>query len=210
MPPRIDDPGFYGILTDPVVGYRRLASVMVECGVEVIQLRMKEVAAADVVETARALRKIIPPGVLFVVNDHPEIAREVGADGVHLGQDDMPFDAARAILGPDAVIGLSTHNPEQTRAACALGPSYIGVGPVFATPTKKNPDPVIGLDGMRQMLELATVPAIVLGGIDHDNVAQVLDAGARNICAVRCINRSGDPTAELGRMQRAIEARHAG
>jgi thiamine-phosphate pyrophosphorylase len=209
MPPRIGDPGFYGILTDPVVGYDRLAAVMVECGVRVIQLRMKEVASAQVLEQARALRRIIPDGVLFIVNDDPGIAREAGADGVHLGQDDMSLEVAREIVGPDAVIGLSTHNPEQTRAACALGPSYIGVGPVFATPTKKKSDPVIGLDGMRRMLAAATVPAIVLGGIDHDNVGRVLDAGARNVCAVRCVNRSTDPAADLGRMQRAIEARHA-
>jgi len=210
MRPAFRDPGLYGILTDPLVGYERLASIMVECGVGVIQLRMKEAPAAEVLETADSLRRIIPDEVLFIVNDDPAIARAAGADGVHLGQDDMPFEEARAIVGQDAVIGLSTHNPEQTRAACALGPSYVGVGPVFATPTKKNPDPVIGIDGMRRMLELATVPAIVLGGIDHDNAGRVIDAGARNICAVRCINRATDPAAEIRRMQQAIEARRAG
>ena len=203
------DPGFYGILTDPVVGYERLAAIMVECGVEVIHRRMKDVPVDEVRETALALRRIIPDGTRLIVNDDPMLARDVGADGVHLGQDDMPFGEARRIVGPDAVIGLSTHDPQQTRDACALGPSYIGVGPVYTTPTKKNPDPVIGLDGMRQMLELATVPAIVLGGIDHDNAGQVLDAGARNICAVRCISRPTDPAAELRRMQRAIGLRHA-
>jgi len=203
------DPGFYGILTEPTVGYQRLAEVMVECGVAVIQLRMKEVPEREVRRTAEALRRIIPDSTLFIVNDDPEIARDVGADGVHLGQDDMAHDEARRIVGPGAVIGLSTHSPQQTRDACALGPSYVGVGPVYATPTKKDPDPVIGLGGMRQMLELATVPAIVLGGIDHENAGQVLDAGARNICAVRCVNRSTDPAAELRRMQRAIEARRA-
>ena len=186
------DPGFYGILTEPTVGYQRLAEVMVECGVAVIQLRMKEVPEREVRRTAEALRRIIPDSTLFIVNDDPEIARDVGADGVHLGQDDMAHDEARRIVGPGAVIGLSTHSPQQTRDACALGPSYVGVGPVYATPTKKDPDPVIGLGGMRQMLELATVPAIVLGGIDHENAGQVLDAGARNICAVRCVNRRSE------------------
>jgi thiamine-phosphate pyrophosphorylase len=114
---------------------------------------------------------------------------------------------AREIVGADAVIGLSTHNPDQTRVACALGPGYIGVGPVFATPTKRVPDPVIGLDGLRAMLALATVPAIAIGGIDHTNVGAVLDAGARNLCAVRCINRAADPARELDRMLLALAAR---
>lgn len=206
---RFSDPGLYGILTEPLVGYEALAAIMVECGVGVIQLRMKDVPRSQVLERARALREIIPPGVLFIVNDHPEVAQEVRADGVHLGQDDMPFGEARTILGPEAVIGLSTHNPDQTRAACALGPDYIGVGPVFATPTKRIPDPAIGIDGLRQMLESATVPAVVLGGLDHDNLDQVLEAGARNVCAVRCINRSSDPAAEISRITRAIEARRA-
>lgn len=206
---RFGEPGLYGILTEPAVGYRALASIMVECGVEVIQLRIKDAPRSQVLEQAQALREIIPPEVLFIVNDDPEVAREARADGVHLGQGDMPFVEARAIVGPGAVIGLSTHNPDQTRAACALGPDYIGVGPVFATPTKRVPDPVIGIDGMRRMLELASVPTVVLGGLDHDNLDQVLAAGARNVCAVRCINRSSDPAAEIRRMQRAIEARRA-
>jgi len=197
--------GLYGILTDPLIGYERLAAVMVEKGLKIIQLRIKG-APVDIVErAARAVRAVVPPGVAFIVNDDPRIARDAGADGVHLGQDDAHIDEARAILGPDAIIGLSTHDPDQTRAACALGPAYIGVGPVFATPTKRNPDPMIGLHGMAAMLTLATVPAVVLGGIDHSNVHEVLAAGARNVCAVRCINRSADPGAEIDRLLRAIE-----
>jgi thiamine-phosphate pyrophosphorylase len=199
--------GFYGILTDPVVGYEHLTEVMVEQGLAIIQLRMKNTAEAEVLDQARRLRRIIPASTAFVVNDFPRVAAEVGADGVHLGQDDAPYAEARALLGPEALIGLSTHNPEQTRAACALGPDYIGVGPVHATPTKQDPDPVIGLEGMRAMLDVATVPAVVLGGIDHGNVDDVLAAGARNVCAVRCINQSPDPAAELERMKRAIARR---
>ena len=112
----------------------------------------------------------------------------------------MPYREAREIVGDEAIVGLSTHNPDQTRAACALGPDYIGVGPVYATPTKKIPDPVLGLDGMRAMLDLATVPAVCLGGIDHGNARDVLMAGAKNICAVRCINASQTPAEELDRM----------
>lgn len=196
--------GLYGILTEPLVGYERLAAIMVDKGLRIIQLRMKDAPRAEVAATARRLRAVIPPGTLFVVNDDPEIAGEAGADGVHLGQSDAPYAEARRLLGEDAVIGLSTHNPGQTAAACALGPDYVGIGPVFATPTKRIPDPVLGLDGMRRMLAIATVPAVALGGIDHGNVARVIAAGATNVCAVRCINRSERPGEEIDRLLLAL------
>jgi thiamine-phosphate pyrophosphorylase len=203
---RFSNIGFYGILTEPRVGYERLTRIMVDQAVRVIQLRMKDTPRPQVLRTALSLRKIIPAGVSFIINDDPHVAREVGADGVHLGQQDMPFAEARQILGPDLMIGLSTHNPDQTRAACSLKPDYVGVGPVFATPTKRKPDPVIGLDGLRAMLALADVPAVALGGIDHENLEQVLAAGALNVCAVRCINRSLDPAVDLDRILKTIEA----
>ena len=195
-----NDFGLYGILTNPKVGYEQLAEIMVEKGIRFIQLRMKDTEPPVVEKVALAVRRIVPRGIAFIVNDDPRIAAHVGADGVHLGQSDMSMDEARAIVGPDAIIGLSTHNPAQTAQACALHPDYIGVGPVYATPTKKNPDPVIGIDGMRAMLEIATVPAVVLGGIDHGNLPEVLKGGGRNICAVRCINGSSDPGTEIDRM----------
>jgi thiamine-phosphate pyrophosphorylase len=201
------DIGLYGILTDPVVGYERLAAIMVGKGLRVIQLRIKDAPRDEVVAVARRVRAVVPPGVAFIVNDDPEIALAVGADGVHLGQDDMPYREARRLLGDAAVIGLSTHNPAQTAAACALGPDYVGVGPVFATPTKKVPDPVIGLDGMRRMLALATVPAVAIGGIDHSNVAAVVAAGAEHVCAVRCVNGSGDPGSEIDRILHVLETK---
>ena len=204
------DFGFYGILTDPAVGYERLATLMVQHGVRFIQLRMKKRPADEVLAMARRLRRVIEPPSLFIVNDDPHIARVVGADGVHLGQDDMPFDEARAIVGPAAIVGLSTHDVDQTRAACALRPDYIGVGPVWPTPAKANPDPAIGLDGMAAMLAEATVPAVVLGSIDHHNVASVVVGGADNVCAVRAINQAADPGAALDGMLATIrEARRS-
>jgi thiamine-phosphate pyrophosphorylase len=119
----------------------------------------------------------------------------------------MPYEDARRLMGEAAIIGLSTHNPAQTAAACALGPDYIGVGPVFATPTKRIPDPVIGLDGMRRMLEIATVPAVAIGGIDAGNAADVVAAGAENLCGVRCINGSPDPAWEIDRMLLVLRSR---
>ncbi|MDJ0761742.1 MAG: thiamine phosphate synthase [Myxococcota bacterium] len=185
--------GFYGILTNPAVGYEPLAALMVAHGVRVIQLRMKEVPRQEIIAVAKALRPIITGDALFIVNDDPETAAAVGADGVHIGQDDMPYEDARAIVGPDAIVGISTHTPAQTTAACALNPDYIGIGPVYATPTKKNPDPPIGIDGMQAMLSLATVPSVVLGSIDDKTAPEVLKAGAENICCVRYINQSPHP-----------------
>jgi thiamine-phosphate pyrophosphorylase len=186
--------GFYAILTDPVVGYERLTEIVVEHGVAFVQLRMKDRPAEEVLATARAMRAITAGSTTrFIVNDYPEIAAMVGADGVHLGQDDLSYREARAIVGPAALIGLSTHNPSQTRAACAAGPDYIGVGPVFPTPTKKVADPAIGIPGMQAMLAAASVPAVVLGGITVENLPQVLAAGARNFAMVRPLNQSREP-----------------
>lgn len=189
----VDGFGLYGILTVPVVGYSVLAVAMVRKKVRFIQLRMKDDSRDHVFTVARRLRQIIGGDSLFIINDDPMLAVEVGADGVHLGQDDMSIEDARLIMGPGSVIGLSTHNPNQTIDACQRGADYIGVGPVYATPTKANPDSVIGIDGMRRMLALATVPAVVLGGIDATNILEVVAAGARNVSAVRWINRSADP-----------------
>jgi thiamine-phosphate pyrophosphorylase len=190
--------GFYGILTDPVVGYERLAEIMVKRGIPVIQLRMKDTPREEVLATAHRLSRIISgSGSRFIVNDDPEIAAEVGADGVHLGQNDMPLEQARRIVGPDAVIGISTHSPQQTKTACAQKPDYIGIGPVFPTPTKKNPDPVIGLATMKEMLAVATVPAVCIGGINAGNLQDVVLHGGRNFCVVRPLTQCVTPDTAL-------------
>jgi thiamine-phosphate pyrophosphorylase len=201
-----EDFGFYGILTDPLVGYETLAAVLVSRNIRYIQLRMKNATADEVRRIALRLRAVVGGASKLIINDHPKIARDVRADGVHLGQDDISYSMARQILGDRAIIGLSTHNPEQVRAACALNPDYIGVGPVFATPTKEMPDPVIGLDGMAAMVAAASIPAVAIGGIDLSNINTVLEHGARNICAVRCINASPNPEKELDALISALDA----
>ena len=200
------DFGFYGILTNPACGFEEMAEVMVRERVRYIQLRMKDRPREAVYETAVRLRGIIGGDSLFIVNDDVAIAREVGADGVHIGQEDMAYADVRRLMGPEKIVGLSTHNPVQTRAACALTPlpDYIGVGPVYATPTKKKPDPVIGFDGLEEMLAVATVPAVAIGGIDLENVADVVGRGARNVCAVRCVNQASDPGAVIRLFQTAL------
>jgi thiamine-phosphate pyrophosphorylase len=198
----LPDPiGFYSVLTDPVKGYDYMTSLLVEYGIGVVQLRMKGAPRELVIDTALRMRKITEgTGTLLIINDDPRIAAETGADGVHLGQGDMSYGEARTIVGDEALIGISTHNPRQTAGACKLPADYIGVGPVFATPTKKIPDPVTGIEGMREMLSAATVPAVAIGGIDLENLPRVLAAGAKNFCMVRQLTQSENPRKVLERI----------
>jgi thiamine-phosphate pyrophosphorylase len=198
--------GLYAILTDPVKGYDYMTRLLVDHGIAFIQLRMKNASREVILETAYRVRDLTRGSKsLFIVNDHPDIAAQVSADGVHLGQEDLSYAAARAVVGPNALIGLSTHSPAQARAACALNPGYIGIGPVFPTPTKIKPDPVIGIKGMKEMIALAIVPHVAIGGIDLTNLRQVLEAGARNFCMVRQIMQARDPERvleEVGKIYR--------
>jgi thiamine-phosphate pyrophosphorylase len=195
--------GLYAILTDPLVGNEELARMLVDHGTAFIQLRIKDAPADTALPIAQSLRRIIPENgpTKFIINDDPAICMAAGADGVHVGQSDMPYSQARRIVGDAAIIGVSTHTPQQTIDACALRPDYVGVGPVYATPTKKMPDPVIGIDGLCTMLSHATVPAVAIGGIDLTNLREVLAAGARNFCMVRQINRSAKPRQVLAQMR---------
>ena len=141
---------------------------------------------------------------LFIVNDDPEIASAVGADGVHVGQGDMPPNEVRRRYPDLRIVGLSTHNPAQVLAAESEVVDYIGVGPVFPTPTKEIPDPVLGLDMMREMISHSSRPAVAIGGIDAGSVTQVIAAGARNYAVVRAVCKAADPyTALLSLLRRA-------
>lgn len=196
--------GFYGIISEPVVGWAVMADAMVACGVRWIQLRMKRGTPAERRGIAAVVRARIPKGHHFIVNDHPELAQAVGADGVHLGQDDPSLALAQGLLGPGALIGLSTHNPAQVRAACAQAPAYIGVGPVFVTTTKLDAEPRIGLAGLSEMVRLSTVPAVAIGGIDQGSVASVVRAGAHGFCAVGAVNTSRDPHRIILALMRSV------
>jgi thiamine-phosphate pyrophosphorylase len=129
----------------------------------------------------------------FIINDYPSLAVLAEADGVHVGQTDLAYHDVREIVGDEAIVGLSTHSPAQAKAACALHPDYIGVGPVFPSPTKKIPDPVIGPATMGEMISASDVPAVAIGGITLENLPDVLRAGARNFCMVRPLNETSEP-----------------
>lgn len=188
------DFGFYLVITNPVVGYAKCAEAAVKAGVKIIQLRMKHASREDILREAREMRKVTAgTGTLFIVNDDPSIAAEAGADGVHVGQDDMAPDEVRARYPDLRIVGLSTHNLDQVRASVTQPIDYIGVGPVYATPTKDIPDPTLGLDTMAQMIAAAAHPAVAIGGIDAARLPAVLAAGARNFAVVRAVCQSPDP-----------------
>jgi thiamine-phosphate pyrophosphorylase len=195
--------GLYLVMTDPVAGYEACAAAAVRCGVRYLQLRMKGALRDAVLETALRIREItFGTGTLFIVNDDVTIAREADADGVHLGQRDLPLDEARRLWpAPGKRFGLSTHNEQEALIASRLSPDYIGVGPVFATPTKTVPDPVLGLERMASIVRSSPVAAVALGGIDGGNLAEVLRRGARNFCVVRAVNRRPDPGAAIRELQ---------
>lgn len=167
---------------------RKLLDVMEEAlqgGADIIQLRDKTATKRELLHKARALRKLTRRyGALLIINDHVDIALAADADGVHLGQDDLPLAEARSILGSDKIIGISTHNIEQAREAERGGADYIGVGPVFPTQTKADVTDPVTVKYVREAAAEIRIPFVAIGGIKLHNVEEVLAAGARRICAV--------------------------
>lgn len=190
--------GLYAILTDPSKGYEYMTRLFVDYNIAFVQLRMKKESQEVIKLTAEKLFKIIEgSGSRLIINDSPEIAVQINAHGVHIGQNDIPYEKARSIAGQASIIGISTHSSSQATKACALMPDYIGIGPVFPTPTKANPDPVITINGLKEMLAQTTVPAVAIGGIDLSNLRDVLFAGAKNFCMVRQLMNAANPEKTL-------------
>lgn len=196
--------GLYMVMTNPVVGYEECARAGVECGVPFIQLRMKNLPRADILEAAWRVRAVTKgTDSLFIVNDDVAIAKEVDADGVHLGQGDMPLEEARELWdAPGKIFGLSTHSEAQAEAAIAQKPDYIGIGPAFPTPTKAIADPALGIERAGAIAKATPLPHVVLGGLDETNLGEVLRAGAVNYCAVRAIMQSPEPKTEIRKLQK--------
>jgi thiamine-phosphate pyrophosphorylase len=161
-------------------------------GVRLFQYRSKEDSRRTAYETAHRLSQLLhSAGALFIVNDHADIAMAVDADGVHLGQEDLPVAEARRVIGPERLIGVSTHGPEQARSAEADGADYIGFGPVFPTATK-DAGPLRGLDGLREVRRASALPLIAIGGIGPMNAAEVIAAGADGVAVIGAIARTPD------------------
>jgi thiamine-phosphate pyrophosphorylase len=176
----------------PVEFARKLA----DAGVELVQLRDKNATARKIAaETAELVGQLSAKGVRVIVNDRPDIAAMVGAGGVHVGQEDLPVEEARRVCGPSRWVGISTHNLDQFREACATSADYIAVGPIFPTAAKENPDPVVGIDFVRTVRRLTSKPIVAIGGITAESAAEVFRAGADSVAVIRDLLSAQDPAA---------------
>ena len=201
--------GLYVIL-DPTVGPERplldVLNAAAAGGAGIFQYRNKTASMKDAYAEAGPLRERASAlGVLFLVNDRCDLALAIDADGVHLGHTDLPYSRARRILGADKCIGLSTHNAGQVKEAEQLRPDYIGFGPIFTPASKTDHDPVVGIEGLRQIRALTSVPVFAIGGIHADHVRQLTDAGANGIAVISAVMDASDITAAvamfIGRMR---------
>jgi thiamine-phosphate pyrophosphorylase len=193
--------GFYAILDvrlgEPpsLVALADRAEALLRARPACLQLRAKGAAARDLAAWSRALLPLAhASGVPFCVNDRLDVALAVGADAVHLGQDDLPLAEAKAVAGDRLAIGISTHNEAQLRAAAAGGADYLGLGPIFATQSKANPDPVVGIAELARLVPLASVPVVAIGGIDLANVKAVAATGVAAAAVISAVERASDPT----------------
>ena len=196
----------YGILDLGYVPPEQVSAVaaqMLAGGVDIIQLRAKKHTPAEIARIAGELHELTRrANVPLVINDHPAVAREVGAQGVHVGQDDLSLDEARRIAGRGCFVGRSTHSGEQATRAAAEGADYIGFGPLFATPTKPDYVP-IGLSDIREVQTTVPVPVFCIGGIKLQNLPEVIAAGARRIVIVSEMLQAPD-VAAYARSARAL------
>ncbi|MFQ6048535.1 MAG: thiamine phosphate synthase [Phycisphaerae bacterium] len=180
------------------------AEAAIDGGADCLQLREKDLSDAELLRRARALVELTRSrAVLCIINDRPDIARLAGADGVHLGQLDLPVAEARRIVGPDGLVGKSTHNLEQARAAIAERPDYIAVGPIFASQTKPV-RPLAGLQTLRAVLSCYRGPCVAVGGITGQNVGQVVAAGGRCVAVCRAVVGAADPRQAAMRLRAAM------
>jgi len=188
--------GLYIILDPTVCPARPLTEVLTaaaEAGVSLFQYRNKTASMKEAYVEALALRQAAAKaGVRFIVNDRCDLALAVDADGVHLGQEDLPLDLARKVMGQNKLIGISTHNPDQVREATAGKPDYLGFGPIFKPYSKQDHDQVVGLEGLRAMRSLTSLPVFAIGGIQIDQVGEVTRVGANGVAVISAIIKAPD------------------
>jgi thiamine-phosphate pyrophosphorylase len=181
---------------------QRLGGELMDAGVTLLQYRNKTGSDRKILEDAAALRGAMPGGrCLLILNDRADLAVLAGFDGVHVGQDDLSPAGARAVVGEGRIVGVSTHNETQLKAAEASPVDYIAVGPIFATTSKANPDPVIGLEGVRMARELISRPLVAIGGITVENCFDVMQAGANSVAVISTLfqSPSGETPAKVAR-----------
>jgi len=180
----------------------------VSCGVKVVQYRNKNAETRQMYEEAVLLRKICrDSGSIFLVNDRVDIALATQADGVHLGQSDMPCLAARKLLGSESIIGVTVHNLAEALAAESMGADYLGVSPIFQTATKPDAGKPAGIRLIEEIRAEVTIPLIAIGGINHSNAGEVVRAGADGLCAISCVVAKENVRDEILKFQDIFSAR---
>lgn len=185
-----------------------VARALLGAGVKILQYREKKAKAGQMLEECRLLRRLTAEaGACFIVNDHIDIALLVKADGVHVGQEDVPLACVRELVGPEMLIGLSTHSPEQARAAVAAGADYIGVGPIFATQTKEDVCAPVGFAYLDWVAANITLPFVAIGGIKAHNIGEVARHGARCCALVSELVGAPDIAAQVALVRRNMRAR---
>jgi thiamine-phosphate pyrophosphorylase len=193
---RFRQAGLYLVTSQPLSAgrtTREIVQAALAGGVRLIQLREKDMAVREFVALAEEVRVLTARvGALLIVNDRVDVALAVGADGVHLGQDDFPVAAARR-LGPDLIIGASSHSVDEVLRAQAEGASYVNIGPIFPTGTKRWEGEFLGIEGLKRIAVAAKVPFTVMGGIKREHLPDLVLAGARTIALVTAVTAAGDP-----------------
>ena len=180
-----------------IAGKRDLEDIVLQAvrgGATMVQLREKDLCTRDFIEEARRLTTVLGPlGIPLIINDRVDVALAAGADGVHIGQSDMPYSDARQLMGPEKIIGLSVENLEQVLLANSLDVDYIGISPVFITPTKTDTAAPFGLDGLREAVRLSVHPTVAIGGMNIDTARAVMQTGTDGIAVVSAIIGAESP-----------------
>jgi thiamine-phosphate pyrophosphorylase len=203
-------PGLYGITAEKFSNGRtniQVVEQMIKSGLKIIQYREKRPSKSynTILEECRQIRALTrAAGVSFIVNDYVDVAMLVDADGVHVGQDDLPVAEVKKLLGRDKIIGLSTHSPQQAKDAVRAGADYIGVGPIFATKTKDDVCDPVGFSYLDWVIENISLPFVAIGGIKLHNVNQIVQRGAETICLVTEIVGAPDIVARVHELNRTL------
>jgi thiamine-phosphate pyrophosphorylase len=201
-------PFVYPILDLAALGGRPLveaAAALMAGGARLVQLRAKDLADGALLAAVRSVLPVVRgAGGALIVNDRADVALIAGADGVHVGQDDLPPAECRRLLGPDALVGCSTHGIDELRRAAREPVDYVAFGPVFPTTTKASPDPVVGLERLREARRQAELPLVAIGGITAGNAAEVVAAGADGVAAIAGLLRAPDVARAVRELRAAI------
>jgi len=207
-------PRFYAILDAEQAGERSpvvLCEALLGAGVRLIQYRNKKASSRELFETSRELaERVRRAGGIFIVNDRADVARAASADGVHLGQDDLPVELARRVLEAGKCVGFSTHRLEQVVEAEQSSADYIAFGPIFSTQSKAQPDPVVGLEGLRAARRATRKPLVAIGGITLKRVREVIDAGADSVAVIADLMRAPDVTTRAREFLEAVGEKEPG